>query len=295
MARKWLTNLDMNGNTILNPVMNPLAAAPANAMPYYCYVSTAAADKGIMYVNVGTYAAPVWQALGRAPTAGDGIVVDGYEISLPEAFYDYLVEQTFETPTISALAITGLGGAAEIGTSVSVSAFTHTETNIANISGTLTLKHGSTTIASNIAPSASSATGSFTTRTVTRTSAGSETFTLSGTDALGRTVSRSVSKSFYVPRIYGTLTSDTATAAQLLAMTHAQSYGSPQSVTLSAAGYIYLASQSAISTVKNYDTGFGVAMTSLGTQTLSINGVNVTYNVYRTDQLQAQTIRLTIS
>ena len=294
MARKYLTNLDMNGNTILNPVMNPLATAPANAMPYYVYTSTAAADKGIMYVNIGTYASPVWQAMGHAPTAGDGIEVDGYEISLPEAFYDYLVEATFEQPVISSFSVTGLGGAAEIGTSVNVTGFTHQETNVSNISGNLTLKHGSTTLDSNIAPSATSASGTFTQETVTRTSAGSETFTLSGTDTLGHAISKSVSKTFYVPKFIGSNANTSVTAAEILAMTKGQSQ--PTSITLTATQYIYFVTNGTISTVKDADTGFGVPIEAAVTQSVSINGVNTSYKVYRTsNRITAGAYRFTIS
>jgi len=65
MAKKYLTNLDLNGNVLLNPVLNPLATPPDHANPYYMYQSTASADKGTCYVNVGTYQTPVWQAIGN--------------------------------------------------------------------------------------------------------------------------------------------------------------------------------------------------------------------------------------
>lgn len=64
MAKRVAVNLDLMGNLILNPVFNPLAAAPENANPYYLYTSTASSDRGVMYINVGTYSAPVWQAAG---------------------------------------------------------------------------------------------------------------------------------------------------------------------------------------------------------------------------------------
>lgn len=64
MAKKFLVNLDLNSNSLLNPVLNPLATAPTNAAPYYIYTSTAVTDAGVVYVNVGTYASPVWKPIG---------------------------------------------------------------------------------------------------------------------------------------------------------------------------------------------------------------------------------------
>lgn len=294
MAKKILTNVDMCGNVVSNPVLNPLAVAPDHAPPYYYYTSTATADKGTLYKNVGTYEAPVWEAAGRAPTAGDGIQVDGYEVSLPEPFYDYLVKQTFKTPVISAFAITGLGGAAEIGTSVNVSGFSHTETNITNISGKLTLRHGSTPIKTDIAPSATSASGTFSEITVTRATAGNETFTLSGTDALGQTVTKSATKSFYIPKFLGSNANDSVTATEILGMSKAQNQ--PTSITLGSTQYIYFVTNGTINTVKDSATGFGVPIEAAITQTVSINGVNVSYKVYRTSaRINAGKYTFTIS
>ena len=64
MSKNVLVNLDMNGNSILNLLLNPLAIAPEHAPPYYIYTSTATATKGVIFVNVGTYETPSWQAAG---------------------------------------------------------------------------------------------------------------------------------------------------------------------------------------------------------------------------------------
>lgn len=64
MAKKFLVNIDLNSNLLLNPILNPLATPPTNAKAYYIYTSTATADKGVIYCNVGTYESPVWQAIG---------------------------------------------------------------------------------------------------------------------------------------------------------------------------------------------------------------------------------------
>ena len=77
MSKKFLVNIDLNGNSLLNPVLNPLATAPSNANPYYIYTSTATADKGTIYVNTGTYQTPVWMAIGAVQSVNSktGVVV----------------------------------------------------------------------------------------------------------------------------------------------------------------------------------------------------------------------------
>lgn len=241
-----------------------------------------------------------WQAqyrINESPlTSDNGVVITGgTNVGLTDKFYNYLVRETFEKPTIAAFAVTGLGGAAEIGTSVEVSGFTHHETNIDNFDGTLTLKKGNDVLAANIAPSNTSASGSFTSQTVTSNTAATVTFTLSGTDALGDSVSRSVSKTFYVPKIYGVSVNSTVEATDLEGMTRVQSYPSPTTVQVLANGYIFLAVTGTITKVINADTGFGVAVTQLADMTLSINGVSKNYHVYRTDELTPQTLKMTIT
>lgn len=227
---------------------------------------------------------------------GKGVeITDDANVGLTDKFYNYLVRATFEKPTIAAFAVTGLGGAMEIGTSVTVSEFTHRETNIDNFYGTLTLKKGTDVLAENIAPSSAAASGSFTSQPVTSSTAATVTFTLSGTDALGDSVSQKVSKTFYVPKIYGVSENSTVTAEDLEGMTRVQSYPSPTTVQVLANGYIFLAVTGTITKVINADTGFGVAVTQLENKELSINDVNKTYHVYRTDELTSQTLKLAIT
>lgn len=64
MSKKILVNLDLNNNSLLNTVLNPLAAAPTNAVPFYLYTSTANETKGNIYVNIGSYASPTWKTIG---------------------------------------------------------------------------------------------------------------------------------------------------------------------------------------------------------------------------------------
>ena len=230
-----------------------------------------------------------------AYTGGQGVTVSGTTISLPQAFSDYLVTHTFATPVISAFTVTGLGSSAEIGTSVSVTGFTHAETNIENISGTLTLKKGSTTLKTGISPSSVSATIALdSAETVTRTTAGTETFTLSGLDTLGGTISKSQSKTFYVPKFLGYNAATSVTANDVLNMSKGQMM--PSTITLPSTAYIYFVTDGTISTVKDADTGFGVPLETPVNLSVSINGVPVTYHVYRTsDSILAGTYHFNIS
>ena len=229
--------------------------------------------------------------------SGDkGINVNGTTVSLPDEFYNYLVEQTYLTPVISSFSVTGLGSSAEIGTSVSITSIVHQETNITNISGTLTLKHGSVTLKSGISPSATSSTVSLdSAETVTRTSAGTETFTLSGTNTLGGSITKSVSKTFYVPKFLGASESSSVAASDILTFSKGQSI--PTSITISgAAKYIYFVTDGTISSVKDADTGFGVPLETAVNQSVTINSVPVSYKVYRTsDKILAGTYHFTIT
>ena len=228
-------------------------------------------------------------------SGSQGVNVDGSTISLPQEFYDYLVQQTFATPTISQFTISSLGSSAEIGTSVTVSEFAHRETNITNIQGNLTLKRGSSTIMTGIAPSSSSATVTLDSpETVTRTTAGTETFVLSGLDKLGGTVSKSLSKTFYVPKFSGSDPDASVTAAEVLNMNKGQTI--PTTVTTSGTAYIYFVTDGSISSVKDADTGFGVPVESPVTLSVTINSVPVSYHVYRTsDRISAGTYHFTIT
>lgn len=221
------------------------------------------------------------------------------KIKLEEPFYDYLVKQTFKKPTIAEFAITGLGGATEIGTSVEVSAFTHRETNTDNFDGTLTLKKGNDVLAENIAPDDTvnpMASGSFPIQTVTSNTAATVTFTLFGKDKLNEDVIAYARKTFYVPKIYGVSVNSTVTPEDLADMTHVQNYANPTTVQMPTDGYIFLAVTGTITKVINADTTYPIPVSEPENMTLSINGVSVPYHVYHTEELTAQPpLKMTIT
>ena len=170
---------------------------------------------------------------------------------------------------------------AEIGSSVTVSEISHRETNIGGITGSLTLKLGSSTLASGISPSAAAAEESFTSQTVTMTEPGSQTFTLSGTDALGRTVTASVSKRFHIPRFLGS-GGAAVTAADVANFSKGETL--PRTVTLAEDGYLWFVTDDVIRSVKDAGTGFLVPVEAAVTVTVSVNGVSAEYNAYRTSE-----------
>lgn len=231
----------------------------------------------------------------------NGILIDNEnKIKLEEPFYNYLVKQTFKKPTIAEFAITGLGGAAaEIGKSVTVTGFTHRETNPENIKENtfLTLKKGNDVLAENIVPSSDETSGSFTSQTVTSTTPTKVKFTLSGKDALNEDVKASIEKEFYMPKIYGILENNIMTKEELKEaledrthMTYVSSYGSKTVISLPTEGYIFFAVTGEITQITDISTGFSVGFNAFKNNpvALSINGINVDYNVYYTEKLIPQ-------
>lgn len=226
-------------------------------------------------------------------SAGAGITISNNVVSLPQSFYNYLVQQTFAKPTIDVFTVSELGGAAEVGTSVSITEFIHKESNIGNIQGTLTFKHGSSTVQSGVSPASSNTTVTLNSAlTITRSSAGSETLTLSGTDTLGGAVSKSVSKSFYIPKFSGYNAATSITANDVLSMNKGQTI--PTTVVVPSTAYIYFVTDGNITKVSS--GGFDVPMEAPVNLVVSINGVSITYHVYRTSEnILAGTYTFTIA
>ena len=228
--------------------------------------------------------------------AGPGINIEGSTISLPQIFYDYLVEHTFAVPVINELSISNLGTEAEIGTSVTVTSFSHRETNIQSIEGTLTLRHGSSVVKTGVNPVTSTTSVAFEGSgvVVTRTTPGNDTFTLSGIDKLGNSITKSLSKSFYIPKFLGADPDASITSTEVLAMSRAKTI--PNTITISETSYIYFVTDETINSVKDADTGFAVPIESPVNLTVDINSVPTVYHVYRSsERIIAGTYNFTIS
>lgn len=184
-------------------------------------------------------------------------------------------------PTISQFVLVGVSTIAEVGSQLTVSSFSHLETVIENIEGNLVLKHGPTMIDDTITPvnTLTSVTLS-SPLTVTKTTTGTETFTLQGITTSSNTISRSVDISFYFPKFLGCSPSTSVTGSDILMMTRGPSI--PTRITLSETSYIYFVTDGTISVIKDSDTGFGVPVDLPDTVEVDINSVLKNYHVYRT-------------
>lgn len=224
---------------------------------------------GSEYVQVG----------GIEYTAGNGIQINEGVISLPQKYYEYLYEITYEKPTIATLTPNWAAGNVEIGNSVSVTSVTHKETNADNVDGTLTLSYGGSAVVTGIAASNTNATITPSSAiSVTRSTAGSATLTLSGTDTHGNNFSKNASKTFYVPKFSGSSAQSSVSASDILAMTRSENYVT--TLTMASAGYVYWTTTGTITQVTS--GGFDVPMEAPTTLSLTINGLTVSYKCYRT-------------
>lgn len=129
---------------------------------------------------------------------------------------------------------------------------THKETNIANISGTLTLKRGSTVVKSDISPSSTDVTIAVS-DTVTLTTSG-VSYTLSGTDKNGKAISKSVYVNAYYTSYIGALTSETISDTLIESLTDVSSpsLSGTRSVEISGESkYVWFVTTSTINSIKS--------------------------------------------
>lgn len=256
----------------------------------------ATGETGKIYVAIDTGYTYRWagteyvQIGGIEYTAGNGIQITEGVIALPQKYYEYLYEITYEKPTVATLTPNWPSGNVEIGNSVSVTSFTHKETNSDNVDGTLSLYYNGSRVVVLIQPSDTNATVQASI-TVTRDTAGSATLTLSGTDTHGNTFSKNASKTFYAPKFSGYNAAASVSAADILAMTRQETFVT--TLTLAADAYIYWTTTGTITKVTS--GGFDVPMEAPVTVSLTINGLSVSYKCYRTSgKLLAGTHSFTI-
>ena len=154
---------------------------------------------------------------------------------------------------------------------------THKETNIANISGTLTLKRGSTVVKSDISPSSTDVTIAVS-DTVALTTSG-VSYTLSGTDKNGKAISKSVYVNAYYTSYIGASTSETIsdTIIESLTDVSSSSLRGTRSVEISGESkYVWFVTTSTINSIKS--GGFEVPHNAA--VTYAYNGT--IYKCYRT-------------
>lgn len=234
------------------------------------------------------YIVPVYPSPTPAQTysAGDGIEIEESVIAMQRNFYEYLNDETYQSPTIAHFAAPELIGTAVIGAASAVSYFIHGEANAENIAGSLTLSYAGQIISAEIAPDASQARVNIGPVTVTKNSSGSMTFTLSGEDTRGRPFSRNLSKSFYNPIFWGAAVDQQPTDTFLNSLTSALSDAKGRTVTITAGAgeYLWYAVPARLGAcsfkVGGFDGGFGQPV--LFTYTNSA-GFAEDYAVYRSD------------
>lgn len=183
----------------------------------------------------------------------------------------------YVAPEILTFTLTPSVSSYKLPATYTLTSITHKETNIANISGTLTLKRGSTVLKSGISPSSAGATITVS-DTVTLTSSGAS-YTLSGTDKNGKAISKSVHVSAYYTSYIGASTSETISDTLIASLTDvsSSSLSGNRSVEISGESkYVWFVTTSTISSIKS--GGFEVPYNAAVTYTY--NGT--TYNCYRT-------------
>lgn len=226
----------------------------------------------------------------NALTAGNGIVIENKAISLIPKYNSYLVRATFEIPVLT-LTMSGVGGAKEIGTPLTISTITHSETNADNITaGTLKFYRNGTAVQT-ITPSASSATVTLDEAiTEAGTSAGSVSYKLQCTDTLGDTRSSSTITATWNRYVYSQV-GDPATvptsAENCVKQANLATFAANGAdFTYAVGNCIWLLTTNANAKIQTNVLGQWVDVTyySGGSVTFTqANGATATYYAYRTD------------
>lgn len=212
-------------------------------------------------------------------TTGESETAVMSQKAVTDEINDIWAKINWVAPAISTLVLTPSTSSFKLPATFNLTKFTHAETNIANINGTLTFKRGSTTLKSGISP-ASSNTEEVVSDNVTLTES-TITYTLSGVDKQGKTFSMSRSVSGYYTSYFGANTAATVSDALIGALTdtNSKSLAGTRNVTTTAGQYVWFVSTQTISKVTS--GGFEVP-TTLVNASYSYNGG--TYKCYRTTE-----------
>ena len=221
------------------------------------------------------------------------------ELTLNKVYLDYLQEVTYVKPTIASFTVSGLASNYIVGETISATEFKHYETSIDNINGnlTFTITGG---YSENITPSASSTTITLATMfsKTFDTHGQSVTFTLSGKDVKGNTISKTASKTAYYPFYHGVSVNESYDETLAKGLTR-KIGNTPGTYTyeLSENAFIYWFSTTSINNIKdtNGNTIDYVKLDDISMPVIT-DGANVTYKVYRTtEQLVPGSWKFTLS
>lgn len=192
------------------------------------------------------------------------------------------VEPTISQLTLSASHSGNVELTSASGVTVTLSGFTHKETNPSNIEGTLTFKRSNgTVLKSGITPTSTAATESVS-DSYTATSPGSISYVLTGTSKKGKTVSKTVTAvTFYRASYIGGNPSESVSDVLIGGLTKVASNGlsGTRTVTLNENGYVWFITTNTINKITS--GGFDVPFTLA--ETYSYNGGS--YKCYKTQSL----------
>ncbi len=236
----------------------------------------------------------------------NGGIIDNNGIQIDPIYLSYLKKMTFATPSIDYLKISTNSNTLEVGKEHEINAISHRESNINNIKGTLTLvrKAGcglsATTIFSNISPSSDTDTILLIDMIapVIGTTAGTFDYVLEGeymdTEEQIQQLHKTSTVTYYWPHFYGSSSNASLTNVSGLNKSSITSSNFTGSLDINnnADEYVYFVTIDNSLTVKS--GGFDVPLTK-STLILDINGESKTYNVYRTNQLNAGTLTYELS
>lgn len=227
-------------------------------------------------------------AIGSGGGSGGSVTVDS-ELSdtstnpvqnkvIKKYIDDIIAQINYVAPAISVFSCSPSLSPYKLPATYTLFMITHKETNVDNIVGKLTLKRGSTVLSSTIDP-ASTETTVAASDTVTLTQNG-VTYTLSGIDKKGATISKTITISAYYTSYIGASENDTVTDALIesLTDTNSSSLSGTRDVNFEGtAKYIWFISTKAISSIKS--GGFEVPFTQINAS-YTYNGAS--YKCYRT-------------
>ena len=290
-----------NTNSAANPTLN-VSNTGAKAI-YYKGAAITANYLKANYTYTFVYNGAQWDLIGEIADkevelkAGNGISVSGETISLNSTFYDYLVRQTYATPTISTFTLSGtvnngtatatIPTSVEKGTKIQINKFSHKETNKSNISGTLTLKRSTIDLMTDIQASEELVDVNVLDSEQTITT--SITYKLSGQDTLGNDVSRSITISPYLYSYYGYSIKEELDSTEITELTRTSSSLASTDPTIQLGGqaaYVYLCTAATISSIKDKSTSFDFAYKKIGTVSITNSlGSTNNYNIYRSEKL----------
>lgn len=219
-------------------------------------------------------------------SAGNDIIKTYATKAQIDAINNTLADLTYKTPTIASFTLTGDTSAVDLTSDKltrTITGFSHNETNIENFDGQLTFSGENKE--QKVNPSSGSKAETLT-QSITVTFSVSKktaTFTLKGTDKKKQAISKTAAiATAYFPMFYGALAT-TPTESTITGLKKKQGTTGSVSITYNNNDYVWFCSTDTINKVTS--SGFNVPITKVST--LSFKGA--TYNLYRTEKLNAGT------